>query len=492
MSDSNVSFVKRPYLQNVTETSAVIMWQTPAPTSGEIRVGDRTLAYGEAQLHEIKVDGLKPLTEYAYAIDGNEQGRFKTLTRDRNASVHFVMYGDNRSNPKVHEKIAKAIAKLSPSFVCNSGDLVHDGWVDEAWDEEFFKPLESLTNNVPVFTAMGNHEINSPLYFTYLSPPNKAKYYSFDAGCVHVVVLDSNIRSIHGVRQQAAWLERDLAANDAAWTFVVVHHPPLSLRAGSLCMIVIDHYLPTLLKHGADFVFSAHDHYFKRTCPIGRGGNAITLFTSAGGGGHLMRMKRNLWDRVTNRCHHFCNAHASPDAITIDAFDEDEKHFDQLRLDRDNIDAYRKDATPLSELISNMFKTQARAFMDDIDEIDETLEIDLCEEPEPGRRIRGRVVLLNNPFHEILQYRLAWDTEGTSWRMDPPVAHLVAAKDERQHAHFTATIGDVAEPFPKLKFVCSLGMGKKVRGAKKWDMRSQIEPRGRVGENREWACKLKA
>src|SRR5690606_20359051 len=52
-------------------------------------------------------------------------------------------------------------------------------------------------------------------------------YYSFDAGSLHVTVLDSNDWAWTDMGSQTAWLRRDLASS-SPWKFAAFHHPPFT------------------------------------------------------------------------------------------------------------------------------------------------------------------------------------------------------------------------------------------------------------------------
>jgi 3',5'-cyclic AMP phosphodiesterase CpdA len=459
-------FIKFPYVQNITDSSVTIMWENKEEKSGILTIGERVLPYPKAKLHEIMMPGLKPDTEYSYSIDSKAGGTFKTFPKDKDAPVHFLIYGDSRTNPEGHKKIGQTMKKVKPLFILHSGDYVTKGEEEEQWREQYFTPIADLIKNIPVFTAVGNHERESDWYHIFFSQPGNERYYSFDAGCVHVVVLDSMIRSLEGIKKQAKWLEKDLKGSKAAWTFAVFHHPPFSLRAAGQSMIVINHYIPLFYKYGVDFVFTGHDHYYKRKRPFKSGKNVISFIVSAGGGAHLRKVKPEEWDVIGKSVFHFTRIKASPSRITIEAVDANGVRFDKLVVDKNNLAQYTQNALDFKSAVSKMRKILPEEFFKDPDEINETLDIVFEQDPVFGKKVKVSVVVLSNPFDKTMHYNVAWDTSNTSWKISPAYAVLKAGPGESATAEVTAVPGHPMEPFPVLKHEFSFGK-ETIKGTRK-------------------------
>lgn len=292
--ESNV--VMGPYLQNLTSNGVVIRWVT---------VDDDDPS--EFIYHKAPITGGQPDTEYEYTV--GENGLFKGVYRTAPVDpvpFRFVVYGDTRTQPNVHSRVANLIVRERPAFVLHTGDLVDDGREARLWPREFFGPAAPLLSKVALFPVLGNHEGNSPLYYNLFDLPGNERYYSFDYGQVHFVMLDSNepelpdrrrreTRVIDRYRQvvdefwnrQLAWLRLDLAAHrDARLTVVCLHSPLYSSpeerdrvedyrRMREWLELVLEQY-------GVDAVFSGHDHFYQRHFV-----NGIQYVVAGGGGAPL-------------------------------------------------------------------------------------------------------------------------------------------------------------------------------------------------------------
>jgi len=285
-----------PYLQNLTADGVVVRWVTVANDNRS-----------EFVYHRAPITGGRPDTEYEYTI--GENGRFKGAYRTAPVDpvpFRFVVYGDTRSQPDVHCRVIEQIVREKPAIVLHTGDLVDDGLEPDLWPTEFFGPAAPLLSKVALFPVLGNHEENSPLYYNLFDLPNNERYYSFDYGQVHFVMLDSNkpefpdrhrreARVIDKYRQildefqnrQLDWLRKDLVAHrDARLTVVCLHSPLYSSvderdRLGDYGRMR-EWLQATLEDNGVDAVFSGHDHFYQRHVV-----NGVQYVVTGGGGAPL-------------------------------------------------------------------------------------------------------------------------------------------------------------------------------------------------------------
>ena len=126
--------------------------------------------------------------------------------------------------------------------------------------------LESFSNPQPADVPAGQRE----------------RYYSFDAGPAHFVVLDS--MKFYGElieqKEMLEWLDRDLARTQAKWRVVFLHHAAYSHGPhGTYGDIPINRRMrnelaPLLQKHSVQLVLNGHDHLYERTkrLTVDRGG----------------------------------------------------------------------------------------------------------------------------------------------------------------------------------------------------------------------------
>lgn len=241
-------FLKQPYTQNVTTTSAVVMWETKEPveykltwSTGGKEVGGKGGRIEEddqykLKVGEIRIEGLKPNTIYKYTVEiGGRKagGAFQTFP-DRETPCRFIVYSDTQDTFKGaaerHRKFTRLFAKKNPRLILHCGDLLDVGGRYSSWSTAHFGPLEGLAENVPTYPALGNHEYNgSPAwYYKFHSLPGNERWYSFDFSNVHFICLDSEVYQLEELKGQAAeqlrWLEADLKASKARWKVVYFHH----------------------------------------------------------------------------------------------------------------------------------------------------------------------------------------------------------------------------------------------------------------------------
>ncbi|MFQ6099561.1 MAG: metallophosphoesterase, partial [Armatimonadota bacterium] len=254
---------KGPYLQNVTDTTITVCWQTRRPSPGKVRHRRPGGAVWQVAnttprtLHQVQIVGLKPGTTYEYQVcsDAPLTGWLRfTTAKPRRRPFRFAVYGDNRMNVPVHYRVCKRILAARPDLVLHTGDLVDDGRREEQWDT-FFAATRELTREVPMFVTLGNHEHESQQFFDLFVLPGNEVYYSFDYGDVHFVSLQNSGPDLTDREQQLAWLERDLQRHRAARFIVAsMHRPPYRTGWGGDRPLEREVVVPILRKYGVDLV----------------------------------------------------------------------------------------------------------------------------------------------------------------------------------------------------------------------------------------------
>jgi hypothetical protein len=127
----------------------------------------------------------------------------------------------------------------SLNLIVHTGDIVWKGSEIARYEDEFFTPIQYLSCSVPVMISIGNHERESPLYYSYMKYTDftdsslqhtslNQKFYSFQILNCRFVALNSNSGLISEPVQHQ-WLHNILAAYDAdtgtAMVFPYSHHP---------------------------------------------------------------------------------------------------------------------------------------------------------------------------------------------------------------------------------------------------------------------------
>jgi len=350
-----------PYLQHVTQTSIVIMWETARKATSLVEYGRQVPLAGRAEssrlrtIHETRIEGLQPGTSYLYSVsstaaDGTQAESdvytFKTAPVP-GTPIAFVVVGDSRTYPRNWSRIAKAAWAERPDIALHVGDVVSNGNVKEQWATEWIAPAAELMRRVPMYVAIGNHEGNSHWYYDYVSYPAPENYYSFDYGDAHFAIVDSN-RDLSPGSPQYEWLDRDLGASRARWKFVAHHHPQYSSDSNDYGDTATEQsilgdrnarkIIPLLEKHGVDIVWVGHIHDYERTWPLRAGKvdpeRGVIYIQTGGGGAELEEFAptRSWFTAKVKADWEFCLVTISGDELRVMAYDIDGRLFDYLEL----------------------------------------------------------------------------------------------------------------------------------------------------------------
>ena len=312
--DSESRYIRQIVAQD-NSTSRTIMWQSDSSEADAVieyrLVGDEhTQTIGATDkafiddgsttyIHEATLTGLTPNTKYEYRVGYGADRRSDWYTLETaGASVYDVLiYPDSQSGDYSQwEEIVRSSALRNPrtALYISMGDLVDNGEQAYQW-RTWLNSIKPLSANVPLATTLGNHEMytldwkmREPYaYLNYFGvPPNgnetfNRRYYSYDFGDVHYVVLDtmlyeSNHEDNHDTHHpdlydvQVQWLRQDLAANTKKWTVVLMHRDPFQYafnrpdanrdvgfnEEGVLFMPIFDEF-------NVDLVLSAHLHSYR-------------------------------------------------------------------------------------------------------------------------------------------------------------------------------------------------------------------------------------
>ena len=312
--DSESRYIRQIVAQD-NSTSRTIMWQSDSSEADAVieyrLVGDEhTQTIGATDkaftddgsttyIHEATLTGLAPNTKYEYRVGYGPDRRSDWYSLEiAGGNVYDVLiYPDSQSaDYSQWEEIVKSSALRNPrtALYISMGDLVDNGEQAYQW-RTWLNSIKPLSANVPLATTLGNHEMytldwkmREPYaYLNYFAvPPNgnetfNRRYYSFDFGDVHYVVLDtmlyeSNHEDNHDTHHpdlydvQVQWLRQDLAANTKKWTVVLMHRDPFQYafnRPGASRDVGFNEegvlFMPIFDEFNVDLVLSAHLHSYR-------------------------------------------------------------------------------------------------------------------------------------------------------------------------------------------------------------------------------------
>ncbi len=179
---------------------------------------------------------------------------------------HFVVLGDSQfDDPPVFNRSIDQIRLLRPAFVVQVGDLIN-GYVNdlEEIEDEWDRFGGQIAPLAPIsfFAVPGNHDVYNgdgrvdPAIEALYEARWGDLYYRFTYKNAEFIVLnsDSSRRANAIDREQMAWLDSALDAEDVEHTFVFLHKPPFSLANGEAL-----HRL--FVRRGVDWVIYGHHHH---------------------------------------------------------------------------------------------------------------------------------------------------------------------------------------------------------------------------------------
>jgi hypothetical protein len=299
---TDLAINRGPYIQNLTDSSVVVLWGTNQASDGSLQFGldstsHQTIEESSTTIHhQISIDEIDSNTKYFYRVlsaeVSSEWKSFTTLKSNPNA-FNFLIYGDTQNNFLRHTEIANNFSDHDFDFIAHCGDAVQRG-IRNDWNVEFFGPLKQYIYEKPIYVAIGNHQLNSENFYRYFEMPNveHENYFSFTYGNSFFVFLDNRspaypdvtyYPSIKDGSSQYVWLEGQLSsveATEARWIFVFSHVPSYHNFSLNTYADNTDYLVPLFEQYGVDFNFSGHIHGYERGIR-----NNVNYVTTAGGGG---------------------------------------------------------------------------------------------------------------------------------------------------------------------------------------------------------------
>lgn len=339
---------RRPYLQQVTSTSARILFTQGGdePVVVDVLLPTGTLVSSQTAVPDAgspgaplvaAVDGLTPETIYCYRLNGlTSEAGFRTAPAPSpQAKTRFAAFGDSGNGSDNQRAVYAQIETVPYDLVLHLGDLAYEK--GRAWELEnnYFSTYRRLERSFSVFPVIGNHDNATDSAAPFLgafdlpdngSVPERERFYSFDWGAVHFVALDTERIGA----EQAAWLDQDLGANARPWVVVYGHRPPYSSGEHGPNLAFQNTFGPILAQHRVPLVLSGHEHDYERTKPIDG-----TVYVVSGGGGRDTRSVG--WSGFTAYAEdvlHFLFVEADATTLTLHAIDGVGREFDSVRLEQ--------------------------------------------------------------------------------------------------------------------------------------------------------------
>lgn len=213
-----------PYLVAPTDSGVTIVWRTDTPCHSGVRYGVNSSLSELAEpdehglvpvgtLHRVRLSGLTPGQTYSYQVLSTRVVRLKAYWPEKGMTVESPVFQfkvpDRRADEVVfsfitdtqHEDLGRlkrhldAVKWQESEFVVHGGDALD--WVrdEDQLFENWLEPVTArLDHSKGLVFIRGNHDMRGPFareVYDYVDNGTGSFHYSFDAGPIHFVVLDS-------------------------------------------------------------------------------------------------------------------------------------------------------------------------------------------------------------------------------------------------------------------------------------------------------------
>ena len=319
---TDLAIIHGPYLQNVGETTATVLWFTNknCVSRVEYSTGDNFRTFprwgglvqtavashhglidAHSRVHRIVLSGLQPGTEYRYRIVSKEITQFEpyevlygiTVVSEifrfqtwdqRDNSVNFCVINDIHENQDRLAAILDTVPWEGLDMVFLNGDTLNHFEDDEQIFEGFLDScVKFFAREIPFIFVRGNHETRGKKarhLIDYLATKENRFYYSFSHGPVRFLVLDSGedkpdghpvyagLADFDRYRDlQAEWLKKEAESASfqaAAFQVAICHIPPFGGNNWHGEQYLRRVWNPVFNETGIDLLICGHTHQLLR------------------------------------------------------------------------------------------------------------------------------------------------------------------------------------------------------------------------------------
>jgi hypothetical protein len=352
---------RAPYLQQVTDRSAIVVWRTStaaACTLAYLPSGgpSTSIMTASGTEHVVALNGLQPGTRYDYTVRsgsvlaGGANSYLRTAPSPGfGTPLRLLVWGDSGTGTATQMAVAAVLDAQTADFGLHVGDIIYPSGEASNYNPRYFTPYAPLVAHTPVWAIPGNHDVGNAQTFldTWHLPTNPVtgseRFYSFDYGDVHCIGLDTNQAFTSAI---LSWIAADLDASTRRWKFVFFHHTMYSCGSyhGSSSSLIAT-LGPLFDAHGVDMVFYGHDHHYERSYPM-RANQPVSQaqnpdYTAPGGTIYVISGAAGGTRSVGTTCPHTARALAVPsfvrvdivaDLLTLEAVDSNSQVIDRMTL----------------------------------------------------------------------------------------------------------------------------------------------------------------
>ncbi len=304
-------------------------------------------------VYKAEATGLEPGTAYTYRVgngidDSWSEPAVFTTAKQKTDTFTFINVTDSQGITEQDfalwgNTLDKAFATFpAAEFIVHNGDLTENPEDEQAW-KAFFGKTHWLAT-YPLMPVTGNHDEvdNNADFFTshFNLPTNGSEStipgtnYSFDYGPVHFVFLNTESKK----KKQAAWLEKDLQANEQKWVIAAIHRPAYG---GDQKESVLEHLVPIFDEFEVDLVLQGHNHEYSRSYPLRDGektSSGGTIYVTINTAGQKFNDKKEdqFYQQVhfQNYLQMFAGVQVEDNVITYQAYDTSGQLLDSFRIEK--------------------------------------------------------------------------------------------------------------------------------------------------------------
>jgi 3',5'-cyclic AMP phosphodiesterase CpdA len=342
-SSSGSRLRRRPYLQQVTDHSALVMFTTAPSEPVHVDVGEPDSPAVQSAVAEVdgagqsvaSLTGREADQIYCYSLQGlTEPAGFRTAPRSGTGrTVRFLAFGDSGGGNGAQHALLDQMYTVPFDLIIHTGDIAYDDGTLGEYESNVFGVYAGLFRSFPFYPTSGNHDYNTARAAAFRQvfalprngvPAADERWYSFDWGDVHFVALDTEQMGA----SQASWLEADLERNELPWVVAYAHRPPYSSGEHGSSALFRKTFGPALEQHQVKLVLNGHDHDYERTTPI----NGVTYVVTGGGGESTRSVGKSSFTAFSEDVTHFVYVEVAADTLTLHAIDAVGREFDSTRI----------------------------------------------------------------------------------------------------------------------------------------------------------------
>lgn len=353
--ESGESMPRWPYVQKVTSDSAEVLFTSTVErpfrivartADGQLiddvpAVADPAVRPSRGTQYVATLGDLKASEIVCYELlAGDQSWTFPTGFRtapapDADETIRFIAFGDLGKRTPDQYAVLEQIQEVPMDLAVITGDVAYDDGRASELEANFFGVYREMLGQVPFFPASGNHDYKTDdgrpfrdafSLFTNGGPEGEERWYSFDWGPVHFVMLDTERMS----PAQQQWLDEDLGAHDRPWVVAVGHRPPYSGGKKGSDRDVRDAFSSILAAHDVPLALFGHEHSYERTHPQ----DGVVYVVTGGGGRGTRPVGEADFTAVIDRVAHFMWVEADSEQMRIVAIDATGEAFDSAVFER--------------------------------------------------------------------------------------------------------------------------------------------------------------